>query len=183
MTAAKRNAYTRIPVHVPSGEVYWRQRAACAGEDPELWFSTRPADQRRAQAICGACPVRAECLEWAAETGQLYGIWGGEDVSGGYCDRGHPRAGNPPGGRCAACDSENCATYRERRKRATADNSRAKVLATHAEMTALGRSEQEVAEALGLTVTSLKRALQRARKDRKRDQFTAELRDRVGGLS
>ena len=60
----------------------WRDRAACLYEDPELFFpigNTGPAllqiDQ--AKAICRRCPVIETCLQWAMETGQDAGVWGG----------------------------------------------------------------------------------------------------------
>ena len=31
----------------------------------------------RAKAICQSCPVLAPCLEFAMDTNQKYGIWGG----------------------------------------------------------------------------------------------------------
>ena len=63
---------------------WWRESAACRRHDPELFFpigNTGPAraEIHRAKAICAACPVRAECLAFALETHQDYGIWGGCD--------------------------------------------------------------------------------------------------------
>ncbi|MFI7382740.1 WhiB family transcriptional regulator [Streptomyces sp. NPDC049813] len=60
----------------------WLERAACVGEDPELFFpvgSTGPAllDVHEAKTVCHRCPVIAECLEYALETGQTTGVWGG----------------------------------------------------------------------------------------------------------
>lgn len=60
----------------------WIRRARCRDEDPELFFpigTTGPAASQlaRAKAICRLCPVRVECLEWALETGQDAGVWGG----------------------------------------------------------------------------------------------------------
>ncbi len=60
----------------------WRQRAACIDEDPELFFpvgTTGPAVEQteRAKAVCHTCDVISECLEWALETGQDSGVWGG----------------------------------------------------------------------------------------------------------
>ena len=60
----------------------WRQKAACRGVDPEVFF---PAGTKvrvafhteHAKAICGSCPVRAPCLDYALATGQRDGIWGG----------------------------------------------------------------------------------------------------------
>lgn len=45
----------------------WRDRAACLGVDPELFFPHGYSDQyapqiAEAKAVCGDCPVRAECL-------------------------------------------------------------------------------------------------------------------------
>ena len=62
----------------------WRESAACRRHDPELFFpigKTGPAvaEIQRAKAVCAACPVRAECLAFALETHQDYGIWGGRD--------------------------------------------------------------------------------------------------------
>jgi WhiB family transcriptional regulator, redox-sensing transcriptional regulator len=60
----------------------WRRAAACRDADPEVFFpngTTGPALAQitAAQAICSTCSVTAECLEWALETGQDAGIWGG----------------------------------------------------------------------------------------------------------
>lgn len=53
--------------------------AACAGEDPDLWFSENPEDQALAVAICRACPVRLACNVKAEANGEQFGIWAGEN--------------------------------------------------------------------------------------------------------
>jgi len=60
----------------------WRDRAACRDTDPELFFpagSTGDAIDHieAAKAVCRGCPVREHCLEFAFETNQESGIWGG----------------------------------------------------------------------------------------------------------
>jgi len=60
----------------------WRHRAICRDEDPELFFpvgNSGPAllQIAEAKAVCGRCPVSNECLNWALETGQDAGVWGG----------------------------------------------------------------------------------------------------------
>lgn len=35
------------------------------------------ADVARAKEMCTQCPVRAACLEWALDSGERYGVWGG----------------------------------------------------------------------------------------------------------
>jgi WhiB family transcriptional regulator, redox-sensing transcriptional regulator len=60
----------------------WLNRAACLDEDPELFFpvgTTGPAvgQLARAKAVCGACGVRGQCLDWALSTAQDAGVWGG----------------------------------------------------------------------------------------------------------
>ena len=37
------------------------------------------AQTARAKAVCVACPVRDECLEWSLVTAQDAGVWGGQD--------------------------------------------------------------------------------------------------------
>ncbi|HEY9376096.1 MAG TPA: WhiB family transcriptional regulator [Jiangellaceae bacterium] len=60
----------------------WRHVAACRDEDPELFFpigNTGPAllQIEEAKSVCRRCPVREECLQFALETGQDAGVWGG----------------------------------------------------------------------------------------------------------
>lgn len=60
-----------------NNETEWQERALCAQTDPELFFPNKGGTPKNAKAVCLACPVRPECLEWALKTGQRYGIWGG----------------------------------------------------------------------------------------------------------
>lgn len=60
----------------------WRQLAACRDSDPNLFFpigTTGPAlDQiELAKAICAQCSVQEGCLQYALETNQEAGVWGG----------------------------------------------------------------------------------------------------------
>ena len=60
----------------------WRDLASCRDSEPELFFpigTTGPAvDQiERAKAICGACAVQEDCLQYALESNQEAGVWGG----------------------------------------------------------------------------------------------------------
>lgn len=58
----------------------WTRDALCAQIDPETWFPRKghPAASRAARAICHACPVEAECLEYALRHDERFGIWGGQ---------------------------------------------------------------------------------------------------------
>jgi len=60
----------------------WAARGACRHADPELFFPVAPAGSAlaqlaRAKKVCARCPVRTPCLEFALETGQDFGVWGG----------------------------------------------------------------------------------------------------------
>lgn len=55
----------------------WRRQALCAGHpDKGAWFADDMASAQRAKAVCRACPVMTECLEFAVATGPHDGIWG-----------------------------------------------------------------------------------------------------------
>ncbi len=60
----------------------WTRSPSCAETDPDLFFPDRKAGDSAAAAkrICHACPVQAECLEYAVRTNQTIGIWGGRAV-------------------------------------------------------------------------------------------------------
>ena len=60
----------------------WREQDACLTVDPELFFpggNTGPAvDQNEtAKAVCRRCKVTEMCLQYAMDTGQDSGVWGG----------------------------------------------------------------------------------------------------------
>jgi len=55
----------------------WRNRAACRGIDPDIFFPVTDEDAEPAKAICNVCPVREACLEFALAAREREGVWGG----------------------------------------------------------------------------------------------------------
>jgi WhiB family transcriptional regulator, redox-sensing transcriptional regulator len=62
----------------------WQDQAACRQYDNVLFFGEegeseleKQAREARAKSVCQRCPVSEPCLEFAMETNQKYGIWGG----------------------------------------------------------------------------------------------------------
>ena len=60
----------------------WHRQAACLSVDPELFFPNGSTGDHARQAaaakrICMSCPVRVACLEFALESRQDFGVWGG----------------------------------------------------------------------------------------------------------
>jgi WhiB family redox-sensing transcriptional regulator len=60
-----------------SKHLEWRTDASCRDEDTSIFFSDDPAEAGRALAMCAGCPVRQSCLEFALNSRQGDGIWGG----------------------------------------------------------------------------------------------------------
>jgi len=58
-------------------ELTWQERALCAQTDPEAFFPEKGGSTREAKKVCVSCEVRAECLEYALENDERFGIWGG----------------------------------------------------------------------------------------------------------
>lgn len=63
----------------------WRAHAACAGTDPDLFYPVRPGGRgggparvahEHAISICRRCPVAYQCLWYALDHGEEYGVWG-----------------------------------------------------------------------------------------------------------
>jgi WhiB family transcriptional regulator, redox-sensing transcriptional regulator len=78
----------RYPIQSPlddAEKLEWQEDAACRTYDNLLFFGPdqgeseleRQAREARAKAVCQRCPVAEPCLEFAMETNQKYGIWGG----------------------------------------------------------------------------------------------------------
>lgn len=55
----------------------WTEQALCAQTDPDEFFPEKGGSTRQAVAICRRCPVREQCLDYALEHGERFGIWGG----------------------------------------------------------------------------------------------------------
>lgn len=64
----------------------WQKDAECAKPENkpmvEFFFSSKAEEKYEAKNLCFKCPVRAECLRWALENRQIWGIWGGHDEGG-----------------------------------------------------------------------------------------------------
>jgi WhiB family transcriptional regulator, redox-sensing transcriptional regulator len=69
-------AVLRIAMSVNTGRASWMDLASCAESDPEAWFPEKGGSVREAKAICMTCPVRANCLEYALDHREAFGIWG-----------------------------------------------------------------------------------------------------------
>ena len=64
-------------------DVDWHEYAACAEKKnahiKPYFFSNVPREKYDAKNLCHTCPVRRECLAWALDNKQIWGIWGGKD--------------------------------------------------------------------------------------------------------
>lgn len=64
-------------IEADGGALSWQERALCAQTDPEAFFPEKGGSTREAKRVCEACEVRQECLEYALEHDERFGIWGG----------------------------------------------------------------------------------------------------------
>jgi WhiB family transcriptional regulator, redox-sensing transcriptional regulator len=55
----------------------WQKEAKCLQAEPDTFFPEKGGSTREAKRICAQCTVRAECLEYALENDERFGIWGG----------------------------------------------------------------------------------------------------------
>ncbi|MGV9267306.1 WhiB family transcriptional regulator [Kitasatospora sp. NPDC003701] len=62
----------------------WQLDGACRSADSGLFFhpvgergEAHDSRESAAKAVCAGCPVRRECLRYALEAHERYGVWGG----------------------------------------------------------------------------------------------------------
>lgn len=55
----------------------WMRHGACVGHDIDLWFPAKGVRSDAAKQVCATCPVIGLCFDYALETNQRAGIWGG----------------------------------------------------------------------------------------------------------
>ena len=67
----------------PADNLKWQGKASCANPANkrfvEWYYSKDSAEKNAAKNLCFSCPVRKECLQWALEHREIWGIWGGKD--------------------------------------------------------------------------------------------------------
>jgi WhiB family redox-sensing transcriptional regulator len=75
-----------VRAQAPGERKDWRHDAYCRDHDPELWFGTGDSSpghdlhqwELAAKWACTEhCSVRAECLAWAFQSDQKFGVAGG----------------------------------------------------------------------------------------------------------
>ena len=54
----------------------WAAFAVCRDRDPDMFFPLDHEVESEAIRVCQGCPVQADCLEFALETGIRFGVWG-----------------------------------------------------------------------------------------------------------
>lgn len=55
----------------------WHKDAPCAQSDPDAWFPEKGGSTADAKRICAGCDVREQCLQWALDNEERFGVWGG----------------------------------------------------------------------------------------------------------
>lgn len=69
-----------MDVHTPLPDHHtppWMQQARCRSAAAGEFFPSDGVGVERARRVCAACPVNAECLEYALTYRIDHGVWGG----------------------------------------------------------------------------------------------------------
>ena len=73
---ASMKTWAHLQSYFAAGEV-----TPCAGRNEHL--SNRAADKQTAIRLCGDCPAKHACREFAEANNESFGIWGGIDFAKG----------------------------------------------------------------------------------------------------
>lgn len=61
----------------------WIKDSLCSKKENEhmmeWFFSEEPEEKYAAKNLCFSCPVRKDCVKYALEEKQIWGVWGGRD--------------------------------------------------------------------------------------------------------
>lgn len=55
----------------------WTVDALCAQTDPDAFFPEKGGSTAAVKRICAGCGVRAQCLQFALDHEERFGVWGG----------------------------------------------------------------------------------------------------------
>jgi WhiB family redox-sensing transcriptional regulator len=63
--------------------INWQKASLCSRKENEhmieWFFSEEPDEKYAAKNLCFSCPVRKDCIKYALEEKQIWGVWGGRD--------------------------------------------------------------------------------------------------------
>ncbi|WP_189314961.1 WhiB family transcriptional regulator [Streptomyces brasiliensis] len=62
---------------IASLDLAWQEGALCAQTGADFFFPEPGSSVREAKRICGLCPIRSACLEFALDNDERFGVWGG----------------------------------------------------------------------------------------------------------
>lgn len=62
---------------VSTHELEWRMLGACRGLDAGVFYPDTEEEAEIAKQVCEDCGVRRTCLEYALESREKVGVWGG----------------------------------------------------------------------------------------------------------
>jgi WhiB family redox-sensing transcriptional regulator len=61
----------------------WQEESLCSKKENrhlvENFFSESLDEKHEAKNLCFSCPVRKDCIKYALESKEIWGIWGGKD--------------------------------------------------------------------------------------------------------
>ena len=77
MSATRRARRRAIAFGLAAAGLAWQDDALCAQTDPEAFFPEKGGSTREAKRVCLTCDVRGDCLEYALQNDERFGIWGG----------------------------------------------------------------------------------------------------------
>jgi DNA-binding CsgD family transcriptional regulator len=145
MTTQTLNGTSRLLVRAVNSN--WQGNANCATANADLadlFFAPDSGSMTAAQVdaakkVCAGCPVRTACLDWAIETRQYVGVWGGLSEKERHGLYEAPEA-----------SMTRCLNAQERIE----------------ERTAAGDSQRDIARELGVDPGVLSRAIQKMRAER-----------------
>jgi WhiB family redox-sensing transcriptional regulator len=58
----------------------WQDLSLCSQADSEAWFPEKGGSTAYPKKVCRRCPVISECLEFALENDERFGVFGGLSV-------------------------------------------------------------------------------------------------------
>ncbi len=58
-------------------QIQWRELGACRGLEPGIFYPDDGDEALEAKSVCAECSVRVACLEFALQSREKSGVWGG----------------------------------------------------------------------------------------------------------